>query len=256
MCGRFTLTDPKSLVASIGSSLGLDEELVLPEGMDIARYNVAPSQPVLVMPNSDDRHLEAFRWGLVPFWADDVSIGYRMINARAETLAEKPAFRRYFAKRRCLVFADGFFEWRRGKGKNKVPMYIRRADGAPFAFAGLWAVWRKQKQPLTSCTIVTTTPTPLVAPIHDRMPVILPPARWDAWLDPEHIKDRDALAELQALLVPYEDELVASAVSRRVGSPQNDDPECLAPFEGDVDEVLDAADKRKRPVQQSLFDDL
>jgi putative SOS response-associated peptidase YedK len=163
------------------------------------------------------------RWGLVPYWAEDVKIGNRLINARAETIERTPAFREAYQRRRCLVPADGFYEWRK-EGKQRQPLLIRRRDRAPFAFAGLWERWRQPDgQILRSCTIVTCPPNALVAEVHDRMPVILAAADHAGWLDP-------AQGDGKALLRPCPAEwLEALAVSPRVNSPANDDPECLAP---------------------------
>jgi putative SOS response-associated peptidase YedK len=170
------------------------------------------------------------RWGLIPSWAKDPSIGARMINARAETLAEKPAFRSAFRKRRCLVAADGFYEWQKRGVGPKQPYRIARRDGGPFAFAGLWERWRDpaEGRDVESCTIVTTGANELLSPIHHRMPVILAPASYGLWLDPGAELDR-----VQELLAgdPGVD-LLASAISTRVNKVANDDPEVLLPLEG------------------------
>jgi putative SOS response-associated peptidase YedK len=164
------------------------------------------------------------RWGLVPYWAEDVKIGNRLINARAETIERTPAFREAYRRRRCLVPADGFFEWRK-EGKTRQPLLIRRKDQAPFAFAGLWERWRQPDgQILRSCSIVTCPANALVAAVHDRMPVILDPGDFERWLDPEATDGR-------TLLHPCPDDwLEAYEVSPRVNSPANDDPECITPL--------------------------
>jgi putative SOS response-associated peptidase YedK len=166
------------------------------------------------------------RWGLIPSWADDPRIGNRLINARAETVATKPAFRRAFKERRCLLLVDGFFEWQR-QARRKQPFYIRLCDGRPFAFAGLWEQWEgSEGTTVQSCTILTTTSNDLVGGIHHRMPVILSPTHYDRWLDP----GLQEPAVLQPLLRPYPaDEMTAYPVSPRVNSPANDSPECTEP---------------------------
>ncbi len=196
-------------------------------------YNVAPTQDVYaVVEDEGERHLDAFFWGLVPSWAKDVKIGARMINARAETLAEKNAYKSSFARRRCLVPADGFYEWKKlgsGKKPKKQPMFIRRADGAPIAFAGLWSVWRgpdKDQPPLRSVTIITTTPNGTMADIHDRMPVILPEEAWSSWLD----RDNEDIAALSELLVPAADDLITvTPVSTEVNNVRNNGPDLIQP---------------------------
>ena len=218
MCGRYMLTTPVDALRQL--FLFTERPNLQP------RYNVAPTQDVPIVRLSregDRRELILVRWGLVPYWAEDVAIGNRLINARAETVHKTPAFREAYQRRRCLVPADGFFEWRKD-GKVRQPLLVRRQDGAPFAFAGLWERW---KQPdgdvLRSCTIITCPPNALVAPVHDRMPVILDAADHAHWLDPE--------AGGSDLLKPCPAEwLEAIPVSTRVNSPQNDDPECIAPL--------------------------
>lgn len=191
------------------------------------RFNIAPAQEVLAIVRAGDQPRAGWmRWGLIPFWAKTPAIGHRMIMARADTIATKPAFRDAFRRRRCLIVADGFYEWRR-VGATKVPMWIHRTSRRPFAFAGLWDRWRPPDggSPVVSCTIVTTEANDALRAIHERMPVILPPAARAAWLDPA-----TEPAALAALLRPYpDDDLEAHAVSGLVNSPKNDVPECIAP---------------------------
>ena len=221
MCGRFTLTaTPADLIDAF-------PEIDVP--VDLApRYNIAPSQDVAIIANTGVKRVELYRWGLVPSWAKDPAIGDRMINARAETLAEKPSFRRLYRRRRCLVLSDGFYEWKPEPGTRlKTPMYIRLASGRPFAFAGVWDEWRSPDgHPLHSCAIVTTAPNALMQMIHTRMPVILPPEAYPRWLEPaEQPPER-----LNDLLVPFAaGEMTAFPVSRFVNSPQNDSPACIVP---------------------------
>jgi len=219
MCGRYTLKTP---VEKLAEEFGFDDSSVeLPPN-----YNVAPTQGVAAVLEEDGRRrLEVLRWGLIPPWADDPQIGSRMINARAETAPEKPSFRRAFRERRCLILADGFYEWKRMNG-GKQPYYIHMKEGRPFALAGLWESWKDDGGPeIRSCTILTTKPNALAGEIHDRMPVILPTGSYDVWLDAE--ADRD---ELYGLLAPYpEDEMEAYPVSRFVNSPSNNDPRCIEP---------------------------
>ena len=218
MCGRFALTSPPRR---------LQERFALaaaPEGLE-PRWNIAPSQEVLVIPNRTQRLLRPARWGLIPHWASDTAIGHRMINARAETLAARPAFRDALARRRCAIPADGFYEWQR-RGRARQPFHLRRRDGQPLAFAGLWDVWRTPAgERVASCTIVTVPANDLVAPIHDRMPAILDGAALDAWLDP---RER-VPADLAPLLAPCAvDWLEAWPVSSYVNATDHDGPECIA----------------------------
>lgn len=229
MCGRFVSSSPPDELAAY---FGVDQ---VAETALEPNYNVAPTQDVYAVVEDDDtRHLDAFFWGLVPSWAKDAKIGSRMINARAETLAQKNAYKSSFAKRRCLIPADGFYEWRKlgpGKKPKKQPMFVRRADGAPLAFAGLWSVWRgpdKNQEPLRSVTIVTTTPNTTLADVHDRMPVIVPEDDWGRWLD----RDDHDLVALQELLVPASDGLLTiTPVSTDVNNVRNNSPELLEPVE-------------------------
>src|SRR6266705_10156 len=176
MCGRFTLsTDIKSVAAKFG---------VPPTLQASPRYNVAPTQEVVSILSNGSAHMEWLQWGLIPSWAKDESIGSKMINARAETLAEKPSFKRLLRSRRCLIVADGFYEWKKEQG-GKTPMYITLEDGELFAFAGLWDTWKNADgEQIRTCTIITTSPNELMTPIHNRMPAILTPDARDAWLDP------------------------------------------------------------------------
>jgi len=220
MCGRYTLATPEAWVR---------EEFELPElPLDYRpRYNIAPTQDVLaVVDAGETRRAGWLRWGLVPFWAKDPAIGNRMINARAETVHEKPAFRTAFERRRCLILADGFYEWQ-VTDAGKIPMWLHMADRRPFAFAGLWERWVPPGggEPLHSCTIITTRANTFARPIHERMPVILPPESIGIWLDPATDP-----AALRALLGPYPgDNLRVHPVSTLVNSPRNDSPECIEP---------------------------
>ena len=216
MCGRYSIAaaDP----AVLRARFGLGEAVVVER-----RFNVAPTDGVLAVIGGDPPHGEILRWGLVPHWAEDLSIGVRAINARAETVASKPLFRESFATRRCLVIADGFYEWKRLESR-KQPWHITLAGGEPFAFAGLWASWQGLTgETVRSAAIITTTASPRIAPIHDRMPVILPRAAEATWLDPAAGSD-----ELQDLLVPLPDALTAARpVSTAVNDARYDGPACL-----------------------------
>jgi putative SOS response-associated peptidase YedK len=223
MCGRYTLT-------SSGEELALlfdisDLPLVVP------RYNLAPTQEAAVVrvpAPGEPRRLDLLKWGLIPYWAKEAKIGNSMINARAESAAEKPAYRSSFKKKRCLIPTDGFYEWKK-EGKLKQPFLIHRQDGKPFAFAGLWSSWRnpEQEKPVETFTILTTDANDLLRPLHDRMPVILDPKDFDLWLDPK----MDDAATLQSLLVPHAvDGFEAFPVSRMVNSPTNDVADCIAPL--------------------------
>ncbi len=222
MCGRYTLSTPGAAVAEL---FELDTVPRL-----TPRYNVAPTQESAVVRLAGGRRsLLCLRWGLVPYWAAEPGIGNRMINARSESVADKPAFRSSFRRRRCLVPADGFFEWRRTPA-GKQPYLIRLSDGRPFAFAGLWERWVPHDgEPIESFTILTTRPNELAATVHDRMPVILPPRHHELWLDPlERRPER-----LTPVLRPFPAaEMQLFPVSEVVNKPANDTPECVAPLAG------------------------
>lgn len=228
MCGRFVLTTPaQALAAHFGAWAG---GLLLP-----ARYNIAPTQDVVaVRVDQGQRQLVMLRWGLVPAWAKDLAIGNRMINARAETAAEKPSFRAAFASRRCIVPASGFYEWKR-EGTRKQPWYFRARDDGPLAIAALWERWRAPDgAALESCALLTTAANALTAPIHDRMPVLLSPRDYERWLDPAIVSPR----VVEAMLVPAgEDLLAAHPVSAAVGNARHDDPRNIEPLARSEDAV-------------------
>lgn len=225
MCGRFAQTHTGEAIAQ-AFQLAVTPELT-------PRYNIAPSQPVSVIVQSrqaGDRQHHDKKWGLVPGWSKDPKIGHKLINARAETVAEKPSFRNAFQKRRCLIVADGFYEWQKApKGQDKQPYLIQLQERSPFAFAGLWERWRSPEtdEPLFSCTILTTTANEKVAEIHHRMPVILPAAAYDPWLDPAHTNR----GELESLLQPYDaDAMQTTAISTAINSPKNADASVQNPL--------------------------
>ena len=223
MCGRFV---------GFRSLRELQEIFPIDKaGCDVtANYNVAPSQEILaIFKHEGENWLDKFHWGLVPFWAKDISIGNRMINARAETVAEKPSFRNAFKKRRCMILADGFYEWKGEKGR-KQPMFITLPDGKPFAFAGLWEVWNKKDDPgsiYRSCTIVTTAASESISDIHHRMPVILKPDVYEPWLNPEN---QEIVGLKDILAHGIQTELVGHPVSKQVNSVKNNDPSCIDPI--------------------------
>jgi putative SOS response-associated peptidase YedK len=220
MCGRFALfAGPEELAKAFGVTI---EDVTLPP-----RYNIAPAQAVPVVRTTDGRRqLVPAHWGLIPAWAKEAAMGSRMINARAETVTEKPAFRVAFRSRRCLIPASGFYEWQ-ARGRGKVPHFIRRADGGLLAFAGLWERWTPAEgEPVESCAILTTTANAVMAPIHERMPVILDPGDFPAWLG----ETAAAPADVAALLRPFTDgRLVAVPVSTYVNNPAHDGPQTIEP---------------------------
>ncbi len=225
MCGRFTLSSPAEVVAEVFELRDLPA--IEP------RYNIAPTQLAPVVrfdAGVTQRRFDLLHWGLIPAWAKDSSIGARMINARSETAAEKPSFRSALKRRRCLVVADGFYEWQKLE-RAKQPWCIRMADGGPFGLAGLWEHWRgSDGTEIESCTILTTQPNGTMRPLHDRMPVILDPQDFGTWLDP----GVETSEMVMALMRPCPgDRLTAYPVSTHVNRPANDDASCIAPIETD-----------------------
>jgi len=221
MCGRFEIHSAIDLIAKI---FGIHE-------WDIEyspSYNIAPSQDILLVVNDGKRRLVKSRWGFVPSWSKDVTAGYKMINARAESVADKPSFRQAFQNQRCLVVADGFYEWKK-EGTTKRPFYIRLKSGKPIGFAGLYNVWKSPEgEQICTSTIITTDANELLQPLHDRMPVITSPDKYDLWLDPT-IHDK---ALLQAVLKPYASEALDTyEVTSKVNSPKNNSPENIQKME-------------------------
>jgi putative SOS response-associated peptidase YedK len=228
MCGRYVSAKP---AAELAAEFEVEEIKTDDQG---PRYNVAPTDPVYAVATSKDgtRRLGTFRWGLVPFWAKDPKIGSRMINARVETLAQK--HRRTLSRRRCIIPADGFYEWQQREGKRpNQPFYIHEKDGKPLAMAGLWEVWHDpdepDAEPLRTCTIITTDANQVVARTHDRMPVILPTEVWDVWLDPS-VDDLELVQGLLVGDVPVK--LEVYPVSNEVNSVKNDGEQLIIPLEG------------------------
>lgn len=224
MCGRFVFTDPSRIKALL-PEMSIDEQIIVDFRPS---YNIAPSQPVLSVLNGGTRALRYTRWGLIPAWSKGPAVGYKLINARVETLAEKPMFRALAEKRRCLIFADGFYEWRR-EGGGKRPFFIRRAAGDPFAFAGLWDAWRDAGGTILSSTIITTAANARLRPIHARMPVILPPESYSSWLNAAVMPLKD-LSDCLHAAAP--EDLDAYAVTTMVNSPANNGPACIRPAAG------------------------
>ena len=224
MCGRFTL---EKSIGNLGSLFQVRGVAELP-----ARYNIAPTQPIVAIRQAEageERELVLLRWGLIPGWAKEPAALPLLINARAETAAAKPAFRAALRRRRCLVPADGFYEWQRKEGR-KQPYHMRRRDGAPFALAGLWERWEGPDGAIDSCALLTTASNALMRPIHDRMPVILDPQSFDLWLDPR-MQD---VERVQSLLRPYPAEaMIAYPVSPMVNNARNDNPQCVLPLDSD-----------------------
>jgi len=221
MCGRFTLSvDAASLQMRFPWLKNIPPQIM-------PRYNIAPTQPIAVVANNQPETVTHMVWGLIPFWAKDPSYGSRMINARAETLAEKPSFKNAYKRRRCLVLTDGFYEWVKQPGEAaKTPYYIRMQDDTPFAFAGLWEEWSKEGSQLQSATIITTEPNELIAQLHNRMPVILAEKNYQDWLAP----GEKTPEELGSLLGSFPaDGMKAYPVSTLVNSPANEVPEGIVP---------------------------
>ena len=224
MCGRYNLiTDAEALV----DFFEIDQVLFEASGLG-PRYNIAPGQNVPIIRNAGHCiELLLARWGLVPHWSREPGTKYSTINARAETVAEKPSYRDAFKRKRCLIPANGFYEWRRD-GDKKTPHHIHAPDNSLLAFAGLWDHWEKQGEGFDSCSIIVTAASRAMQPIHERMPVILNPAQYSTWLNPAHYNR----AQLESMLVPYAGSLEIDQISRFVNSPENDGPGCVAPLEG------------------------
>lgn len=219
MCGRYTLKTPIDVLAEYFEVEDYPSSLT-------PSYNIAPTQEVAAIVEEDEkRKLEVFRWGLIPSWAKDPSMGNKMINARAETVSEKPSFRSAFKKRRCLIVADGFYEWQK-TDNGKQPYHFKMKDSSPFAFAGLWESWDKEGEEIRSCSIITTDANDLMNEIHHRMPVILPPENYGVWLD-QGFEEKEALIDLLRLYPS--DEMEAYPVSRRVNKPSNNEPSIIEP---------------------------
>jgi putative SOS response-associated peptidase YedK len=223
MCGRFTLFEPDTILSR---EFGVSDFPTLSP-----RYNIAPSQPVATVraaPAGSGRELALLRWGLIPSWSKDPAIGNRLINARAETAREKPSFRNAFRRHRCLIPANGFYEWQR-RERGKQPYFVRMRDERVFAFAGLWDRWESPDEGvIETCAILTISANAVLAPIHDRMPMILPRTEYARWLDPA-LLDTDSLAPLLAPSPP--EDMLAFPVSPRVNAPAIDDEKCIAPLQ-------------------------
>jgi putative SOS response-associated peptidase YedK len=218
MCGRFSLTVSEEIIQQYFP-------FEFPKKV-LPRYNIAPGQEVLAVISDGEKITgKMLKWGLVPYWANDPKIGFKMINARAETVDEKASFKQAFKKRRCLVLADGFYEWKK-EGNKKIPYRFTLKSERPFAFAGLWERWNKHGDPMYTCTIITTKANELVKAIHERMPVILPKEWEEVWLDPA----LDDTEYLKSLLQPYPaEEMNMYEVSTAVNSAKNDVEECVKP---------------------------
>ncbi len=231
MCGRF------AFAASEDENQRAFPGFEFPKDMP-KRYNIAPGQPIIALANNAHKQAVAFKWGLIPSWSKDPKIGNKLINARAETLSEKPSFRNALKRRRCLIPTTGFYEWQKQPdGKTKIPMLITLTSRQPFAFAGLWEHWGSPEgDEIETCTIITTKPNPLMANIHNRMPVILPAQSYAHWLDPTEKRPE----ELQALLTPYPaKDMTAHPVSSFVNNPRIDTADCITPIQ--------------QPEQRTLF---
>ena len=221
MCGRFTLTSDMDILL-YRFAVGMPADFNY-----LPRYNIAPTQPVLgVVYENEQKTLKNFRWGLIPSWAKDMKFGSKMINARSETLSEKPSFKHLVKRQRCLIPADGFYEWIQ-TSIPKQPVYIGLKSNEPFAFAGLWDQWQSPAETIYSCTIITTAANSLIQSVHHRMPVILTPKQEEIWLNPEI----QQYSELAPLFQPYpSDAMEMFPVSLLVNSPRNDSPECIQPI--------------------------
>ncbi len=217
MCGRFALSvetkDVEKLQAGLVSKMEIKP-----------RFNIAPSQDIAALLNDSPEEIRAVRWGLIPYWAKDMNIGYTMINARGETIDSKPSYKIPFRQKRCLIFATGFYEWKKSEDKkSKIPFFFHLLNDEIFTFAGLWSYWDKDGEPITSCTIITAEANDTVKPIHDRMPVIIKKDQWSKWLSNDTNPD-----ELKTLIKPFPpDEMDVYEVSPQVNNPRNDFPELI-----------------------------
>ena len=228
MCGRYTLT-------ADAESIQLAFNLDTVDGWLEPRFNIAPSQQVAVITNRDPGRLSFMKWGLVPSWAKDPKIGNRMINARSETAAEKPSFRTAFKRRRCLIPADGYYEWAK-QGKEKTPIYITHAERGLFAFAGLWESWKQSDDSwLNTCTILTTRANEKIEPVHHRMTVILEPQDYELWLTPRELSPDEWLPLMAG---PAPDQLQFHEVSTQVNRPANDNPTVILPVDSTQQQTL------------------
>jgi putative SOS response-associated peptidase YedK len=221
MCGRFSLATDISVLQEQFNFKWSNEITINP------RFNVAPSQQILTIGSDGEKRIGTMmKWGLVPYWSNDTKIGYKMINARAEGIDEKPSFKTPFKRKRCLILSDGFYEWKKEE-KKKQPFRFMMKDDRPFAFAGLWDQWDKDGELLYSCTIITTTPNEMTQEVHNRMPVILEEDAYDLWIDAK-MNDTEYL---KSLLIPFPAEKMKSyPVSTLVNSPKNNVEECLSPI--------------------------
>ncbi len=221
MCGRYVLIADPNLIQQ-----SLDWPVSSPVNF-APRYNIAPTQLAPVITNEHPHELSFFRWGLIPSWAKEEAIGNKMINARADGIADKPSYRSAFKRRRCIVPASGFYEWQKGAGKTKTPMYIQVKDQDVFAIAGLWEVWHNANgDQIDTFTIITTDANAFMQPIHDRMPVILHKKDYEQWLDPKEVP----ASTLLPLLKPFDaDQMTAYEVSRAVNTPSIDEPQLIEP---------------------------
>lgn len=220
MCGRFALTVDPAAVQQAFSLSGMPEQMT-------PRYNIAPTQPVAVITNDDASALTFHRWGLVPSWAKDISMGSKLINARGETVHEKPSFRSAFRRRRCLIVTDGYFEWQTTDG-SKQPYFIFLKGKPVFALAGIWEIWHSPEgDELRTCSIITTEANEFMTPLHDRMPVILDPKDYDQWLQKGEVKAESLLPLIRGF---DSDAMEAYAVSKAVNKPVNDSPEIIVPL--------------------------
>jgi putative SOS response-associated peptidase YedK len=219
MCGRFVQKSDLRKIAPLFNAAIVESEVQ-------ASYNIAPRQPIAVIMEKGKRKIVTMKWGLVPHWAKDETIGNKLINARSETVTEKPSFRDSFKKRRCLIIADGFYEWQ-GSGMKKKPFFICMKDGSPFGMAGLYDMWTNASgEKITTCTIITTEANEIMKPIHHRMPVILDGRHYDVWLNVEKTDE----AFLKTLLRPCDPDLLKThGVGLLVNNPRNNSPDCIAP---------------------------